>query len=67
MSRALRAGEPGIKRLAKRLEQAVNALGACLIDRVQPGLRLAAYLLDALRGLVGGQIEPLGASVRPQP
>ena len=41
----------------------MTGLGACLIDQVQPGLRMAAYLLDALRGLVGGQLVPVGADV----
>ena len=58
------AGERGVQRLAKRLDTAVTSLGACLIQQVQPALKLAGQLLSALKGLAGSGTSQLGLAVR---
>ena len=47
-----RAGDAGIKRLARRVDSSVRSLGAHLIDQVQPALQQAALLLSQLQGIL---------------
>ncbi len=63
-----RAGEAGLKRLAKGVDAAVSAVGRLLIQHVQPGLEAIALYLSEACGLArcSAWMAPLVLEVRSQ-
>ena len=59
-------GEAGLRRLARAVDLAAEALHAALLDAVLPRLALAAFALGEMRGLAGAAagLQRLGLQVR---